>query len=289
MRAVRRQMQYVFQDPYSSLNPMLSRSGRSSPNRCASTVSTTAMGGAALHRASCSTWSGCRRTMLEPLPARVLRRPEAAHRHRACACAASRDCSSSTSRSRRSTCRSRRRSSICCRTCSASSGLAYLFIAHDLSVVQPHLGPRRGDVSRPHRRGEREDALYGGPTHPYTQSLLSAVPVPDPAARSQRRRIVLQGEIPNPASPPSGCPFHPALLPGDRALRRVDAGLRALSGPVDRRGLPPRRPAEAGERPAAGGVRLAIRCRRRHESGPSRPVLPAGFSRTGARRRRARS
>jgi len=49
--------------------------------------------------------------------------------------------------------------------------------------------------------------LYAGPRHPYTTSLLSAVPVPDPKA--QRQRIVLQGEVPSPASPPAGCPFHP--------------------------------------------------------------------------------
>ncbi|MBB1256306.1 ATP-binding cassette domain-containing protein [Streptomyces sp. OF3] len=88
-------------------------------------------------------------------------------------------------------------------------GLAYLFIAHDLSVVKRVCD--RVAVMYLGRIVETGDKaqVYGDPAHPYTRALLSAVPLPEPAAERARERVTLLGDPPNPAAPPTGCAFHP--------------------------------------------------------------------------------
>ncbi|WP_394277043.1 ABC transporter ATP-binding protein [Luteococcus sp.] len=112
-------------------------------------------------------------------------------------------------------------------------GLAYVFIAHDLAVVR-HISDRVGVMylGRMVEVGD-EEQIYERPTHPYTQALLSAVPVPNPQMRGKRDQIVLSGDVPSPANPPSGCRFHTRCWKATELCSQQEPLLEARPDGVD--------------------------------------------------------
>ena len=108
-------------------------------------------------------------------------------------------------------------------------GLTYLFIAHDLSMVR-YISDRVAVMylGRIVELGFR-DEVYDHPLHPYSQALLSAIPVADPDIELERKRIILEGDVPSPANPPSGCRFHPRCRFATEVCQQEDPLFRELS------------------------------------------------------------
>jgi oligopeptide transport system ATP-binding protein len=139
-------------------------------------------------------------------------------------------------------------------------GLSYVFIAHDLSIVR-HISDRVAVMylGRIVETG-RDDEIYDRPAHPYTQALLSAVPVPDPQARAGRERIILSGDVPSPANIPTGCRFRTRCR---QARERCAVEVPALVVPE-------------AFRVTAGSAAHAAACHFAGEPAVGPPLAPAG-------------
>ena len=110
----------------------------------------------------------------------------------------------------------------------AEFGLSYLFIAHNLNVVE-HISNRvavmyLGQIVEL----ASDEELYKNPQHPYTEALLSAVPIPDPTVK--KKRIILEGDVPSPINPPKGCHFHTRCMYKDKICEEVEPEFKDIGG-----------------------------------------------------------
>ncbi|MCC6904288.1 MAG: dipeptide ABC transporter ATP-binding protein [Anaerolineae bacterium] len=224
LKGIRKDMQLVFQNPYSSLDPRLP-------------IGESIAEGLALHEVGTS--SGDRRAMVREVLQKVGMHPDLANRfpHEF----------SGGQRQRIGIARAlvlRPKLIVCDEPVSALDvsiqsqvlnllrglqrefGLTYMFIAHNLSVVE-HISDRVA-VMYLGKMVELADriALYAAPTHPYTQALMSAIPVPDPTIR--RARVILKGDVPSPINPPAGCRFHPRCPIAVEECRHVEPAFREI-------------------------------------------------------------
>jgi oligopeptide transport system ATP-binding protein len=110
----------------------------------------------------------------------------------------------------------------------AEFGLSYLFIAHNLNVVE-HISDRvavmyLGQIVEL----ASDEELYKNPQHPYTEALLSAVPIPDPTVK--KKRIILEGDVPSPINPPRGCHFHTRCMYKEKICEEVEPEFKHIGG-----------------------------------------------------------